>query len=397
MRFVIKFGGSSLSTVSKVKKVAKFVSYFHKTKADELVVVASAMGKTTDALLKIAKKADKHPSDKLPNLVCMGEKISANLLALALDGINEENIVLYPEDIRMFAKGDKNCSVLTHIETANILHELEKKKIVIVPGFQAIDECGNLCMLRRGGSDTTAIALASALNAKAVVYTDVSGYFSADPKIFKNSEQIENLNTLSAIELSSCGAKVMESSSLEIASASNVEVEILKSQTNNGTSLFDFPVKFFNVDALSFKNNLYLLKSKDENFPQIIDKLCEKQAKNIYFDHYFNKNAYFFSSVLDNFKPKMLKEINLPAKIQKIKCEMITIVGSGFLSNEKLKSYLYKTCKKLNIFTFKISISATTIKIIVKPNQALTLSKRLHEDMILRRIVAWNYLEIIQH
>ena len=388
MRFVIKFGGSSLSTVSKVKKIAKFISYFHKTKADELVVVVSAMGKTTDALLKIAKKANNKASDKLPELVCIGEKISANVLALTLENINVSNTVLYPENIRMFAKGDKNCSVLSHIETANILHELEKKNIVIIPGFQAIDENGNLCMLSRGGSDTTAIALGTILDAKVIVYTDVKGYYSANPNIFKNAKQIESLNISNAIELSSCGAKVMESTSLEIASTSKTDVEVLKSQTNKGTTFYDFPINFFNVDGLSFKNNLYLLKSKDDNFPQIIEKICEKQAKNIYFDHYLNKNAYFFSSVLDNFKPRMLKEINLPFKIQKIKCEMITIVGSGFLSNSKLKSYLYKICKKLNIYTFKISISPTTIKIIVKPNQALLLSKQLHKDMILRRDLA---------
>lgn len=388
MRFVIKFGGSSLSTVSKVKKIAKYISYFHKTKADELVVVVSAMGKTTDALLKIAKKANNKTSDKLPELVCTGEKISANVLALALENMNVPNTILYPENIRMFAKGDKNCSVLSHIETANILHELEQKKIVIVPGFQAIDENGNLCMLSRGGSDTTAIALASILDAKAIVYTDVSGYYSANPSIFKNAKQIESLNISNAIELSSCGAKIMESTSLEIAAASKTDVEVLKSQTNKGTTLYDFPINFFNVDGLSFKNNLYLLKSKDNNFPQIIDKICEKQAKNIYFDHYLNKNAYFYSSILDNFKPQILKTEFPSVKIKKIKCEMITIVGSGFLTNNKLKSYLYKTCKKLNIYTFKISISPTAIKIIVKPNQALLLSKQLHKDMILRRDLA---------
>ena len=91
---------------------------------------------------------------------------------------------------------------------------------------------------------------------------------------------------------------------------------------------------------------------------------------------------------MDNFNPQLLKAEFSSIKIHKIKCEMITIVGSGFLSNSKLKSYLYKTCKKLNIYTFKISISPTTIKIIVKPNQALLLSKQLHKDMILRRDLA---------
>lgn len=388
MRFVIKFGGSSLSTIAKVKKVAKFISYFHKTKADELIVVVSAMGKTTDDLLKIAKKANSNKNCNMAELVCFGEKISANVLSLALENIGEENTILYPENIRMFAKGNTNCSVLTHIETTNLLHALSQKKIIIVPGFQAIDETGKLCMLGRGGSDTTALALASVLDAKTIIYTDVKGFYSADPKVFKNAKQIESLNISNAIELASCGAKIMESSSLEIASSLSQDVEILKSQTNKGTSLYTFPVKFFNVDALSFKNNLFLLKSKDTNFPQFIENLCKNQAKSIYFDQYYIKNAHLFCTVLDNFNPSLQKSTKDAIKMHKMKCEMITIVGSGFLSNEKLKSYLYKTCKKLNIFTFKISILPTTIKIITKPNQALNLAKQLHKDMILRRDLA---------
>ena len=130
------------------------------------------------------------------------------------------------------------------------------------------------------------------------------------------------------------------------------------------------------------------MKSKDTNFPQFIENLCKNQAKSIYFDQYYIKNAHLFCTVLDNFNPSLQKSTKDAIKMHKMKCEMITIVGSGFLSNEKLKSYLYKTCKKLNIFTFKISILPTTIKIITKPNQALNLAKQLHKDMILRRDLA---------
>ena len=386
MRFVIKFGGSSLSTVSKVKKVAEFVSYFLKTKANELFIVVSAMGKTTDALLNLAKKANKNlPKEKLPELVCIGEKISANVLSLALENIGIDNVVLYPENIRMFCKGEKDCGVLTHIETQRILHTLSQKKVAIVPGFQAIDQSGNLCMLRRGGSDISATALASALNAKCVIYTNVKGYFSANPNQIKTAKQLENLNIQEAIELSSCGAKIMEQQSLEIAHACDTETEVLKSQTKNGTSLYNFPVQFSRTDALSFKNNLVLACSKNADFPQIIQNICEKQAQNIYFDHFLNKNAQFFHAVLDNISREDKSALKNLEKTTLKKCEMITIVGCGFTNHEKLKSYLYKTCQKLNIFTFIISISPTTIKIITKPNQALLLSKALHNDLIKRR------------
>lgn len=385
MRFVIKFGGSSLSTISKVKKVAEYISYFLKTKADELIVVVSAMGKTTNALLKLSEKANKKmPKEKIPELVCIGEKISANVLSLALENIGVDNKVLYPENIRMFCKGERTSALLSHIETQRILHTLSQKKVIIIPGFQAIDQSGNLCMLRRGGSDTTATALSSALNAKTIIYTDVKGYFSADPNQIKNASQLENLNIKEAIELSSCGAKIMEQQSLEIANASGTETSIFKCNSENGTSLYDFEVGFFKIDALSFKNNLIFAKSRNTNFPQKAEEICKKQAQNIYFDHFLNKNAQYFA-VFDNATKEDKAILKNLEKTTIKKCDMITIVGSGLSNHENLKSYLYKTFEKLKIFTFLMSISPTVIKIVTKSNQSLLLSKTLHKDLIERR------------
>lgn len=380
MRFVLKFGGSSLASVSKIQKVAKFISYFSKTKASELVVVVSAMGKTTDNLLNIAKKINKKlPENKIPEIVCTGERISAGMLSLALEKLEINSKILPADKIKIHAKGSKTNAIITHVDTSKILSEFSKNNIVIVPGFQAVDENDNICMLGRGGSDTTAIALASALDAEVIIFTDVKGFFSANPKEIKTAKQLEQLNIKNAIELSSCGAKIMEQKSLEIASANNLNLQVLKSATNNGTTISK-AVSIKKFESISFKNNLYLLKSKSENFPQILEKVCEKQAKNIYFGDYFHFKTHNFFAVIDNFGNEEKKLLKNEKQIKKIPCDMITITGSGFLNFSEFRVKLQKIIKKLNIFTFNISISPTIIKIITKNNQALSLAKSIHKE-----------------
>lgn len=385
MRYVLKFGGSSLSTASKIKAVANFISYFMKTKADELIIVVSAMGKTTDALINIARKIDKNlDSDKLPEIVCQGERISCGMLALALCKINIKSEILPAEKVKIHAKGDKTKAILTRIDTAHILNALKTTKIVIVPGFQAVDDNGNLCMLSRGASDTTAVGLGAVLNAKVIIYTDVKGFYSFDPNQIKNAKPIEAISFKGAIELASCGAKIMEQNSLEIAHANDVELKVLKSQTDKGTSI-SANIKHNKIDAISVKSDLTFLSSSNRNFLQNIEKICKKAPKFLYFSQFSENGNTCFLGVIDN---DLFTNKNNNIKTQK--CEMITIVGCGLLNLENLKSYLYKTIEKLNIFTFYISISPTTIKIITKPNQSSVLAEQLHQDLIINN----NYYEI---
>lgn len=380
MRFVLKFGGSSLASVSKIQKVAKFVSYFSKTKASELVVVVSAMGKTTDNLLNFAKKIDKKlPENKIPEIVCTGERISAGMLSLALEKLGTNSTILPADKIKIHAKGSKTNAIITHIDTSKILSEFSKNNIVIVPGFQAVDENDNICTLGRGGSDTTAIALAKALDAEVIIFTDVKGFFSANPKQIKTAKELEQLNIKNAIELSSCGAKIMEQKSLEIASANNLNFQVFKSLTNKGTVVAE-KISTRKFESITFKNNLLLLKSKSENFPQFIEKICEKQANNIYFEDYLSFKTHRFFAVVDNLGNEEKKLLKDERQIKKIPCDMITITGSGFLNFQEFKVKLQKIIKKLNILTFNISILPTITKIITKNNQAISLVKEIHDE-----------------
>lgn len=383
MRFVVKFGGSSLSSITKVKKVANFLSHLLKTKADELIVVVSAMGKTTNQLIEIAKKIDKqNRSIFASELISQGENISASVLALALDNISVPCKILTAKQIKIHCKGDNQNAIITHIDTQKILSSLEEKKIIIIPGFQAVNQNEETCLLGRGGSDTTASALASVLDAELIIYTDVPGYFSCDPSQVENAKKLETLNIHNAIELSYCGAKIMEPKSLEIANKNKTKISICESLTENKTKIVYDQNHNFKIDAISFKNNLNIITSNDANFPQIFKKICKNKLQIIYYDDFFVKNAKYFNLINTSFIQKDIKEIKNIKNTKINHCELITIVGSGFLNNEKLKVDLQKIIKNNKFFTFLISISSTNIKIAVRKNKALSLVKILHKELL---------------
>jgi len=383
MRFVVKFGGTSLSSITKVKKVANFISHLQKTKADEIVVVVSAMGKTTNQLIEIANKIDKkNRSAFASELISQGENISASVLALALDNISTPCKILSAKQIKIHCKGEWQNAIITHIDTALLLSVLKEKKIVIVPGFQAENQEGEICLLGRGGSDTTASALANVLDAELIIYTDVPGYFSCDPNQIENAKKLESLNIHNAIELSNSGAKIMEQKSLEIANQNKTKISVCESMTNSGTKIVYDENHNFKIDAISFKNNLNIISSTDKNFPQILKKICENQLKTIYYDEFFVNNEKYFNIVCDHFKQNDIKEIKNIKNTKINTCEFITIVGSGFLNNANLKTKLQNIIKNNAFFTFLLSFSATNIKIAVRKNRALSLVKILHKELL---------------
>lgn len=374
MRYVIKFGGSSLESATKIKKVAKYIAYFLKNKADELVVVVSAMGKTTDTLFEFAQKINKNASDKkLAELVCLGERISAGALSLALEKHNVQSVILPADKIKIHAKGSFTNGIITHIDTNNILQHLEQKKVVIVPGFQGINN-DELCMLGRGGSDTTAVALGAVLDAQVIIYTDVKGFYSENPNAIKTAKQLDTLNIKNAIELASCGAKIMEQKSLEIADSNNVKLSVCKSCTKQGTTISQ-AVSNSAIQAISHKENLYLCETKNA---KTTENQLKTNGKSLFEIILKDKHICIFEN-LDSTPHKSQHTSKLN------KCEMITIVGAGIAENTKFKTYLHKTIEKMKIFTFYISFSPTTVKIITKQGQAFLLAKRIHNKFCLNK------------
>lgn len=229
---VLKFGGSSVADNEKLQLVAKRITKIY-DKGNKVVVVLSAQGKTTDKLIKEAKELSNNVSNReLDALLSCGEQMSTAKLSILLNYMGYPSISLTGWQAGILTNNNNQNATILKINTSRILKELEENKIVIVTGFQGIDENLNITTLGRGGSDTTAVAIAAALHAKnCYIFSDVDGVYTADPNKIKNTKKLENISYEEMMQLSSEGAKVLHNRCVEIGEKFKIPI-ITKSTFN---------------------------------------------------------------------------------------------------------------------------------------------------------------------
>ena len=234
MLIVKKFGGSSVANRERIFNVARRCIEDY-NKGNDIIVVLSAMGDTTDELLELAQSINPNaPKRELDMLLTTGEQVSVALMAMAFHSYDIPAISLNAFQVRMHCTARYGNARFKRIDTERIQHELEARKIVIVTGFQGINKYDDYSTLGRGGSDTTAVALAAALHAdKCEIYTDVDGVYTADPRIVKNARKIDEIIYDEMLELATSGAKVLHNRSVEMAKKYNVKLEVLSSFTGH--------------------------------------------------------------------------------------------------------------------------------------------------------------------
>ncbi|MFD3156338.1 aspartate kinase [Haloimpatiens sp. FM7330] len=233
---VQKYGGSSVATIEKIKNVARLLVK-KKNEGNSVVAVVSAMGDTTDNLVKLAKDISNTPDKReLDALLSTGEMVSASLISMAIKEIGEKCISYTAYQVGIKTNGVYGKSLIDSIECSKIQKSLSEGNIVIVAGFQGISENGDITTLGRGGSDTSAVALAVQLNAVCEIYTDVEGIYSVDPRKYKNAKKLDVIDYEEMLELSSVGAGVMHSRSIELAEKYKIPVYVaLNSGDKKGT------------------------------------------------------------------------------------------------------------------------------------------------------------------
>lgn len=213
---VQKYGGSSVGTIERIKKVAETIIK-RKNNGDSLVVVVSAMGDTTDDLISLAKKITDNPDKReLDALLSTGEMISASLLAMTLKNLGCDAVSYTAYQIGIRTNGQYGKSLIEDIDGSKIKASLGEGKVVIAAGFQGINEDGDITTLGRGGSDTTAVAIAAKLGAICEIYTDVDGIYSVDPRKYPKAKKLQEIDYEEMLELASLGAQVMHSRSIEL-------------------------------------------------------------------------------------------------------------------------------------------------------------------------------------
>ena len=237
MLVVKKFGGTSVANKERIFNVAKRCIEDYQ-KGNDVVVVLSAMGKQTDVLLDMANDINPKASKReLDMLLTTGEQTSVALMAMAMQSLNVPAISLNAFQVAMHTTSVAGNARLKKIDTERIQHELEQRKIVIVTGFQGISQYDDYTTLGRGGSDTTAVALAAALRADACeIYTDVDGVYTADPRIVKDAKKLDEITYDEMLELASLGAGVLHNRSVEMAKKYGVQLVVRSSlNTSEGT------------------------------------------------------------------------------------------------------------------------------------------------------------------
>ena len=234
MLVVKKFGGTSVGNKDRIMNVAKRCIEDYK-KGNDVVVVLSAMGKMTDELIAKAKEINPNPSRReMDMLLTTGEQTSVSLMAMAMDSLGVPAVSLNAFQVAMHTTSVYSNARIKRIDTDRIMNELEQRKIVLVTGFQGIDKFDNVTTLGRGGSDTTAVALAAALNADACeIYTDVDGVYTADPRYVKKARKLDEITYDEMLDLASLGAGVLHNRSVEMAKKYGVQLVVRSSLNNN--------------------------------------------------------------------------------------------------------------------------------------------------------------------
>lgn len=223
---VQKYGGSSVSTVEKIKNIAKTV-IDRKKSGNSMVVVVSAMGDTTDELIDLANQVTDNPDKReLDALLSTGEMRSAALLAMAIKASGEDAISYTAYQIGIKTSGQYGKSLIEDINKDRLKKSIDDGKIIIVAGFQGINEEGNITTLGRGGSDTTAVAIAAKLDGVCEIYTDVDGIYSVDPREYKKARKLDEIDYEEMLELSSLGAQVMHPRSIELGQKYNIPIYV---------------------------------------------------------------------------------------------------------------------------------------------------------------------------
>ena len=227
---VQKYGGSSVADGEKIKNVARRIVETRE-KGDEVVVVASAMGDTTDELIRLARQVSPEPQEReLDVLLSTGEIVSSTLLAMALANLGYKAVSLSGAQAGIETDASYGRARILRIEPKRVVEELERGNIVIVAGFQGITQDMDITTLGRGGSDTTAVALAASLKAKVCqIYTDVEGVYTADPRLVPEARRLEEIAYEEMLELATYGAKVMHARAVELGEVYNMPILVASS------------------------------------------------------------------------------------------------------------------------------------------------------------------------
>ncbi|MCR5107513.1 MAG: aspartate kinase [Lachnospiraceae bacterium] len=396
MLVVKKFGGTSVANKERIMNVARRCAKDYQ-EGNDVVMVLSAMGKQTDVLIDMAKDINPTPSKReLDMLLTTGEQTSVALMAMAMATLHIPAISLNAFQVAMHTTSVYSNARLKRIDTDRIRHELDQRKIVIITGFQGVNKYDDYTTLGRGGSDTTAVALAAALHADSCeIYTDVDGVYTADPRIVKNARKMKEITYDEMLDLATLGAGVLHNRSVEMAKKYGVQLVVRSSMTEaEGTIVKeDTKVERMLVSGVAADKNvtrISLIGLKD--VPGIAFKVFDVLAKaNINVDmilqsigRHNTKDITFTIAedardeaikVLEDKKGSLaFEEMSENSNVAKI-----SIVGAGMMSNPGVASKMFEALYNCDININMISTSEIRVTVLIDEKEVEKAVNAVHE------------------
>ncbi len=393
MLIVKKFGGTSVGNRDRIFNVAGRCIEDYK-KGNDVVVVLSAMGKYTDVLIDMAKEInDNPPKRELDMLLTTGEQQSVALMSMAMNALGVPSVSLNAFQVAMHTTSAYGNARLKRIDTERIRNELEQRRIVIVTGFQGINKYDDFTTLGRGGSDTTAVALAAALHADLCeIYTDVDGVYTADPRKVKTARKLNTVTYDEMLELATLGAGVLHNRSVELAKKYGVQMVVRSSlNTNEGTIVKEGnkmeKMIVSGVAADTDAARVAVIGLKDE--PGVAFKLFNELAKhNINIDmilqsvgRHGTKDISFTCSDDDADEAEKIisskmdfEDIDVDKNVAKV-----SIVGAGMQSNAGVAAKMFEALYDANINIRMISTSEIRVTVLINVGEAERAMNAIHD------------------
>ena len=396
MLIVKKFGGTSVANKERIYNVARRCIEDYK-KGHSVVVVLSAMGDTTDDLLALANDINPNANKReLDMLLTTGEQVSVSLMAMAMHAMDVPAVSLNAFQVGMNCTSRYGNARFKRIDTDRINHELDSRKIVIVTGFQGITKYDDYATLGRGGSDTTAVALAAVLHADVCeIYTDVDGVYTADPRIVPNARKLPEITYDEMLELATAGAKVLHNRSVEMAKKYSVPMVVRSSLHESEGTVVKEVVKMEKMlitGVAADKNTARISVIGVEDRPGIAFKIFNKLAKNnINVDIILQSvgrdgtKDISFTVSQDDLKDALtiLEENKEPLTIKNIThnegVAKVSIVGAGMMTNPGVASKLFEALFNYGININMISTSEIRITVLVEESEIDKAVRAIHE------------------
>lgn len=396
MLIVKKFGGTSVADKQRIYNVAKRCAQEYK-KGNDVVVVLSAMGKTTDDLVDLARDVNPRPPKReMDMLYTVGEQISVALMAMALDNMGIPAVSLNAFQVAMHTTSAYGNARLKRIDTERIITELERRRIVLVTGFQGINQFNDYTTLGRGGSDTTAVALAAALHADACeIYTDVDGVYTADPRKVPTARKLKEITYDEMLDLATSGAGVLHNRSVEMAKKYGVTLVVRSSLNDSEGTVVkeEVSVERMLITGVALDKNAVrvtvqgvkdepgiafkvfnCLAQKNVNVDIILQSVSHGDTQDISFTVDHDNLDEAVEVLRENQKRLTFHSIQADTEIAKL-----SVVGAGMVSNPGVAAKLFEALYNENINVEMISTSEIRITVIVDAKDGERAMNAVHE------------------